>query len=123
MSKSDSRIMLRFRRCLGRSFLGLWIFSAAVIPCFGQLTYQQIRTLPAGDAMGSATTDDSMGEKPIGPLIEGSDGKLYGTMVQSGFPGVGGAVFRVNKDGSAYVALCKFGLVPNDCSNSWAGLV
>src|SRR5689334_9874488 len=71
------------------------------IPCFGQLVYQQIQSLPAGDIPGSTSPDPSMGEFPRGQLIEGSDGKLYGTMSGPGF--LGGSVFRVNKDGSGFV--------------------
>ncbi len=64
-----------------------------------------------------------MGDMPIGQLIEGADGKLYGTTSFSGFPSTGGGVFQVNKDGSGFFTLYKFGLVPNDSSTNWAGLV
>jgi uncharacterized repeat protein (TIGR03803 family) len=101
----------------------LAILCGAASSCFGQFVYQQINFLPVGDIPGSATFDPSMGSRPMGQLIEGFDGKLYGTMSESGFPSVGGVVFRENKDGSGFITLCKFGMVPNDCSNSWAGLV
>src|SRR5690348_2416065 len=121
MSKSDSRIMFRLRFRFVPSFLGLWIFGVAVIPCFGQLIYQQIKVLPAGQIPDSQAPDPSMGELPMGQLIEGNDGKLYGTMSGPSF--LGGTVFQVNKDGSRFVALWRFGSAPTDGSNSWAGLV
>src|SRR5262245_50845943 len=115
MSTPDSKTTLTFRCRFVWFFIGVWICAGAVIPCFGQFVYQQIKGLPAGKIPGSDATDPSMGINPMGQLIEGIDGKLYGTMSQSGFPGNGGAIFRVNKDGSAYVALWKVGLGPNDC--------
>jgi uncharacterized repeat protein (TIGR03803 family) len=93
----------------------------ASISCFGQLIYQQIKALPAGQIPGSQASDPSMGELPMGQLIEGNDGKLYGTM--SGPNGSGGTVFQVNKDGTGFVALWRFGSAPTDGSNSWAGVV
>jgi uncharacterized repeat protein (TIGR03803 family) len=47
------------------------------------------------------------GENPQGELIEGSDGKLYGTTVDGGAGG-SGTVFRLNKDGSDYSILHDF---------------
>jgi uncharacterized repeat protein (TIGR03803 family) len=68
-----------------------------------------------------------MGQYPMGQLIEGFDGKLYGTATNSGFAefssGFEGSVFRVNKDGSNFVPLWKFGAMPYDGSNSFAGVV
>jgi uncharacterized repeat protein (TIGR03803 family) len=65
-----------------------------------------------------------MGDSPIGQLIEGTDGKLYGTTSRTGNGFAGdGTVFRVNKDGSGFAVLWRFGTVPFDGSNSWAGLV
>jgi uncharacterized repeat protein (TIGR03803 family) len=115
MSTLDSRFMGRFVLISG----GMLIVSNL---CFGQFVYQSIRPVPAGDNPDSQFPDTTMGDMPIGQLIEGADGKLYGTTSVSSSPS-GGGVFRVNKDGSDFVTLCKFGLVPNDCSNSWAGLV
>jgi uncharacterized repeat protein (TIGR03803 family) len=61
----------------------------------------------------------------LGQLIEGNDGKLYGTMSQtnSSFANAGGVAFRVNKDGSGYVTLCRFGVSANDGQYPVAGLV
>jgi uncharacterized repeat protein (TIGR03803 family) len=50
------------------------------------------------------------GFNPRAPVIEGSDGKLYGTTV-NGYPGGGeGTIFRLNKDGSGYEKLRHFNI-------------
>jgi uncharacterized repeat protein (TIGR03803 family) len=100
----------------------LWLAGAAWIPCFGQFIYQQIKTLPAGEIPGSVAVDGTMGDRPVGELLEGNDGKLYGTTSHTQ-NGNDGAVFRVNKDGSGFVDLWRFGFMPNDGSHSLAGLV
>lgn len=123
MSMSESGIVHRSRRWLTYLCLACWLAVAFVNLSFGQLVYQTVRPLPAGDNPGSAQPDTSMGDMPIGQLIEGADGKLYGTASFSGFPSTGGGVFRVNKDGSGFVTLYKSGLVPNDSSTNLAGLV
>jgi uncharacterized repeat protein (TIGR03803 family) len=121
MSTTETKAVHRFRIaelliivCL----LGGWI------PCSGQFIYQQINSFPAGEIPGSNSADPTMGDSPIGQLIEGTDGKLYGTTSRSenGFAS-DGTVFRVNKDGSSLVILWRFGTVPFDGLNSWAGLV
>jgi len=55
-------------------------------------------------AFGQSTND---GTAPFAAVIEGSDGKLYGTTRQGG-PYYGGSVFRINKDGSNYQVLRVF---------------
>lgn len=47
------------------------------------------------------------GERPVGGLLEGSDGILYGTASQGGGGG-GGIVFSVGKNGHGYRALAEF---------------
>jgi uncharacterized repeat protein (TIGR03803 family) len=50
------------------------------------------------------------GFTPVGRLLEGSDGALYGTTAYSFAPAdVGGVAFRVNKNGSGYQVLHRFG--------------
>src|SRR6266436_5430807 len=122
MSTPDSKTVNRSRFPVASFLIILWMLSNAWIPCYGQLIYQQIRPLPAGDIGGVVVTDPTLGSAPIGQLIEGSDGRLYGTASRSDFLAPG-AVFRVNKDGSGYSALWKFGVVTNDGLNSWGGLV
>ena len=52
----------------------------------------------------------------LGPLIEGSDGALYGTTGGSGFNDNSGAtVFKLNKDGSGFETLLRPGPLP--CAN------
>lgn len=51
------------------------------------------------------TPDD--GFTPLTPVIEGSDGKLYGTTRQGGIGGCG-TVYRINKDGTGYQLLHGF---------------
>jgi uncharacterized repeat protein (TIGR03803 family) len=92
------------------------------ISSFGQLIYQQIKVLPAGQIPGSQAPDGTMGDMPVGELMEGNDGKLYGTTSHTQ-DGNDGSVFRVNKDGSGFVDLWRFGQFPNDGLNSLAGLV
>jgi uncharacterized repeat protein (TIGR03803 family) len=125
MSTLDSKTV-HGRQILLFSFLGLFWMLDACSPSFGQLVYQQIKVFPPGDIPGSASTDPTMGADPLSQLTEGSDGKLYGTASTSDFEdfdGFQGSVFRVNKDGSNFTPLWKFGKMPNDGSNSWAGVV
>jgi uncharacterized repeat protein (TIGR03803 family) len=52
----------------------------------------------------------------LGPLIEGSDGALYGTTAGSGFNDNSGAtVFKLNKDGSGFETLLRPGPLPCTC--------
>ena len=44
---------------------------------------------------------------PTGPLVEGPDGAIYGTARQGG-EGLGGAVFKLNKDGSNFEVVQAF---------------
>ncbi|HXS67591.1 MAG TPA: choice-of-anchor tandem repeat GloVer-containing protein [Candidatus Polarisedimenticolia bacterium] len=50
---------------------------------------------------------------PVAGLIEGSDHMLYGTTYQGG-PGLGGTVFRINKNGTSYQILHDFSSTGND---------
>jgi uncharacterized repeat protein (TIGR03803 family) len=52
----------------------------------------------------------------LGPLIEGSDGALYGTTAWSGYSDNSSAtVFRLNKDGSGFETLLRPGQLPCTC--------
>src|SRR6266568_1083211 len=62
------------------------------------------------------------GLNPVGGLVEGSDGALYGTTYQGGGFGPG-TVFKLNKDGSDYSILRRFSLTGGDAWAPQAGLV
>jgi uncharacterized repeat protein (TIGR03803 family) len=124
MSTTDAKTMHKLRLVSVWFLVVVGMMANLETSSFGQFVYQQIKGLPAGKIPGSDADDPSMGINPIGQLIEGIDGKLYGTMSGDPFsPANGGAIVRMNKDGSGYVALWKIGLGPNDCTNVVAGLV
>jgi uncharacterized repeat protein (TIGR03803 family) len=77
------------------------------------LEYQQLKSFGFADLMG---------QSPESPLIEGTDGALYGT-TYGGAPGDIGTVFKINKDGSGYCVLHRFGSIENDGSNPSAALL
>ncbi len=68
------------------------------------------------------------GAQPYANLIEGSDGRLYGTTFQGGitnedFPNGMGVVFALNKDGSGFEVVHFFGGSSHDGANPYAELV
>ena len=67
---------------------------------------------------------DRSAQQPISGIILGRDGKLYGTFLYRG-PGGGGAVFRLNRDGSAYQVIHAFSNQPLDLGGNspFAGVV
>jgi len=70
-------------------------------------------------AFGSQPAD---GAKPYASLIEGSDGKLYGTTVTGG-NSMQGTVFSVTKDGKVYQVLRSFSGLKGDGRNLYGPLV
>jgi uncharacterized repeat protein (TIGR03803 family) len=64
----------------------------------------------------------SDGAKSVAALVEDADGILYGT-TSGGGTNDGGAVFRLNKDGSGYGVLHHFGTGVNDGQNLQAGIL
>jgi uncharacterized repeat protein (TIGR03803 family) len=62
------------------------------------------------------------GQHPTSALLEGADGALYGTAYSGGSSNAG-VVFKLNKDGTAYMLLHEFGSVPADGSNPYAALI
>ncbi len=68
----------------------------------------------------SFKTDGMDGTNPAGPVMQGVDGKLYGTTVWGGTNGVG-TVFAMTTSGGGYKVLHSF--QSTDGSNSYSGLV
>jgi uncharacterized repeat protein (TIGR03803 family) len=62
------------------------------------------------------------GLDPEAPLIEGSDGAIYGTTA-SGGTNDSGTVFKLNRDGSGYNVLHSFGSIGGDGQNPYDRLV
>jgi uncharacterized repeat protein (TIGR03803 family) len=64
------------------------------------------------------------GANPYSPLVEANDGRLYGTTVYNdGIPNGSGLIFSLNRDGSDYRVLYRFGSVPSDGASPWTGLI
>jgi uncharacterized repeat protein (TIGR03803 family) len=74
-----------------------------------------------GTIKGFRTTGGD-GKGPIGGLIEGPDGHLYGT-TESGGLTTNGIVFRLSKDGTNYTILKHMGLVETGTKNPRATLL
>jgi len=72
---------------------------------------------------------DGEGSEPWAGVVEGKDGALYGTTLHSGrlidgqLVQGGGVVFKLNKDGSGYQVLHRFGMQPDDGFGPFAGLL
>jgi uncharacterized repeat protein (TIGR03803 family) len=62
------------------------------------------------------------GSQPSAGLLEGADGRLYGTTHFGGHTNRG-TVFRLGKDGSQFTLLHSFGSQNDDGANPFAGLV
>ena len=60
------------------------------------------------------------GAKPLGALLDGSDGLLYGSTTEGG-ANQGGILFRINRNGSGYQILRNGGLQPMDARAPYAG--
>jgi uncharacterized repeat protein (TIGR03803 family) len=92
----------------------LWALTAFVgITANAQVDYRVLRGFGFGEQSGYY---------PFGTVIEGSDGALYGT-ARYGGNYAAGAVFKVQKDGTAYVVLHHLGSSPNDGKQPKAGLL
>lgn len=65
---------------------------------------------------------DKLGDSPSGGVIEGADGKLYGTTVSGGANAGNGVVYTMERDGTGYTALHHFAGQPSDGGQSVAAL-
>jgi len=64
----------------------------------------------------------SEGASPYAPLVQASDGRLYGTTYKGGSSNYG-TVFRINTDGSGFTTLWSMrGATANEGANIYAGL-
>jgi len=89
------------------------VLFVGVVPSSGQALYKTVR--PFGIFELSSAT-------PIGALVEGTNGALYGASGEGGQFGIG-TVFRLNKDGSQFAVLKSFEGTNGDGSSPWAGLL
>jgi uncharacterized repeat protein (TIGR03803 family) len=100
-----SSAALRRRRGAGAARAPGWprasaaaaLLALGVVVVSGQPAYQVIKSFGFPDLAASSP----------GPVIVGSDGRLYGTAREGGSNNLG-FVFRVNRDGSGYTALRHF---------------
>lgn len=60
------------------------------------------------------------GSQPLGSLLDGSDGLLYGSTSEGG-TNQGGVLFRINRNGSGYQMLRQGGTQPMDARAPYAG--
>ncbi len=86
--------------------LATLLFLGVLAAAHAQTNYQRIKSFGFLELSGGG---------PSSALIEGNDGKLYGT----GGGGVHslGTVFKLNKDGSGYTVLHSFGTITGDGRN------
>ena len=112
MSRKRSGSYLRWpgkiKGCLAIVAVLVWPLCAGAAE---EIRYQQLLSFRSG------TNDAS---RPMAPLIEASDGALYGTTASNKL----GAVFKLNKDGTGFAVIHYFGSVAHDGVKPWhAGLM
>lgn len=90
MSKSayEPTTAVQFRLVIVLATSLFWVLP----PLFGRTPYDRLKSF--------GVPDSSTGVRPVGALIEGSDGALYGTTGSTN-----SKVFRMSKDGSGFVVL------------------
>lgn len=73
--------------------------------------------------LGAFTGRDGDGYQPQAGLVEGRSGALYGTTLEDSAEQGAGTVFTLNKDGTGYRLLYRFGTnVANGGGGPWSGL-
>lgn len=101
--KTETQTQTEAAPARARQFLATILLASLLTapPTHAALQYQRLKSF--GDA-------SLAGRTPVGRLLEGSDGALYGTTAYSfSHADFGGVVFRVNKDGADYRVLHRFG--------------
>ena len=73
------------------------------------------------EVLHNFTGSSTDGKEPVGRLLKGSDGALYGTTYRGGTNGQG-VVFKINPDGTGFSVLHSF-VSATDGQNPFAGLV
>ncbi len=91
------RVFASYRKLLPIAFG--WVALGAADPVLGQWTEQPIGNF--------GSPNRSTGANPSAPLIQGSDGALYGTTEYGGDYDLG-TVFRINTDGTGFAVLKSF---------------
>jgi uncharacterized repeat protein (TIGR03803 family) len=93
------RAKFRLHTSFARAALAVFCCGLLVTVTHAQTNYQRLKSFGFPELAGT---------RPRAPLIEGRDGKLYGTTESSGSNDAG-TVFKLNKEGSGYGMLHSFG--------------
>ncbi|PWU17419.1 MAG: hypothetical protein C5B50_11385 [Verrucomicrobia bacterium] len=102
-----------FSARLGVILLAVQALFVSVQEAYCQVTYRQLRSFGYPDQGGS---------DPSAALLVGRDGMLYGTASSGGALG-GGAIFRINQDGTGYTVLRSFGSPSGDGTSPQRALI
>ena len=97
----------------GLVILHVMLMDATGASAANLIDYQQLYAFSGGPGDGDKLYD---------AVIEGSDGRLYGTTVNGG-PEDGGLVFTMNKDGSGYSILHLFRVSTTNGLSPWGGVI
>jgi uncharacterized repeat protein (TIGR03803 family) len=89
----------------------VFVLSSAAVGRAAGIAYEVVKSMQT----------ERVGAGPVAPLLEGSDGALYGSTQWAGTNP--GTLFKIDKDGGGYQALHVFGTVPNDGANPFAQLI
>src|SRR6266576_2461455 len=102
-----------------------WLLAGALV--IGQLIFADATEVRATDSVGyeqlhAFRRSAGDGEFLYDSVIEGKDGRLYGTTLNGG-PEDGGLVFALNKDGSGYAVLHNFGYGVTNGLSPWGNVI
>ncbi len=111
-TRHSASFIRAFRRLLPAFTLLVWLFSP-LSSSSAPASYNRIHSFGFTNRVGVS---------PFAGVIVGRDGLLYGTTELGGLTG-GGTIFKVNTNGTGYVALWSFGTVVNDGRSPDAALL